>query len=100
MKMKDVLTGLTCSISNLNISSAHSCHPVKRAKYIPTLTKPSVETSNVNQNLSNGGNVCQDASLKLPTATAGVCTGAGPASSVRAPGPRTARRAVILVPSL
>ena len=91
--MRSVLTGPLSSIICLNFSNAPCFPPVRRGDPILTLTKPSAETSPASQYQRSVASAGRGAATTPPTATAGVCMGAGAASSPPAPGPPTGRTA-------
>ena len=91
--MRSVLTGPLSSIICLNFSNALCFPPVRRGDPILTRTKPSAETSPASQYRRSVASACRGAATTPPTATAGVCMGAGAASSPPAPGPPTGRTA-------
>ena len=94
-KMVNVPTGPLFTIISLSLSFSTALFfpPVKREDLIHFRTKPSAETRIASQCLRSVARAGRGAATTPPTATAGVCTGAGAASSPPAPGPPTGRTA-------
>ena len=93
--MINVLTGplFTIIYLSLSFSTALYSPPVKREDPIHFQTKPLAETRIASQCQKSDESACRGAATTPPTATAGVCMGAGAASSPPAPGPPTGRTA-------
>ena len=94
-KMISVLIGrlFTIIFLSLSFSTALYFPPVKREDRIHFQTKPSAETRIASQCRRSVARAGRGAATTPPTATAGVCMGAGGASSPPAPGIHTARTA-------